>query len=82
MEVCLASSVRVRRSGQRGRAPAHPGGVSGGDGDGGGGGADEPHCTLQATRQILKAFWGRGGGDTSRKDMKALPGCRNVAMGG
>lgn len=57
MEVCLASSVRVRRSGERGRGPAHPGGHQG---DGAEVGAHEPRRALQATCHVLKAFWVEG----------------------
>lgn len=76
MEVCLASSVRVRRSGERGRAPARPGEH---EGTGQGWVLMSPVALLQAMHQILKAFWGRRG---RRYSLEALPDCRNVAVGG
>lgn len=61
MEVCLASSVRVRRCGD---GVPH---TRGAPGDGAEVGAREPRRALQATCQVLEAFWGGRGGGTAWK---------------
>jgi len=45
----------------------------GGRGDGAGDGAGEPRRVLQATRWILKAFWGGGGGGAAGKGSERCP---------
>lgn len=55
MEVCLASSVRVRRSRERGRAPARPGGH---EGTGQGWVLMSPVALLQATQPDFEGFLG------------------------
>lgn len=72
----ICTGKEVRGAGPGSRTPR------GARGDGAVVGADEPRRALQAKRQIVKAFWGRGGGDTAWKHMKHCVAAKTWPLGG